>query len=476
MNKLFSLYSPKLAHSLVYMLQATEYDVGEYLAWFWRAGDLRRVAKRKSLDLTPKARLLLALGYGLIALEGLAVIISAWYAAGHPASAVIPFALLAAAPFITVYGLAAVLWAGELAIQRPRERKIIARASAALEGHAGLRIAIAGSYGKTTMKEILLAVLSGAMDVAATPGNMNTPLGISRFIGTLKGSEQVVIFELGEYYPGDIAELCALVKPRMGVITGINEAHLSKFKTLDRTAATIFELADYLGGQPVYKNGENALVLAKITAPDPLAYASGGVAGWTVTNIQLEVDGTAFVVRKGDVEITAKSGLLGQHVIGPLVVAVDIAHNLGLSADQISAGIAATKPYEHRMQPRRLAGGWVIDDTYNGNSDGVSAGLAWLAAVDAKRRIYVTPGLVEQGSKTAEVHRAIGRQIAAVADVAVLMQNSATAYIQEGLKAANYAGELQIIPDPLRFYSNLDQFVAAGDVVLMQNDWTDNYL
>jgi UDP-N-acetylmuramoyl-tripeptide--D-alanyl-D-alanine ligase len=304
---------------------------------------------------------------------------------------------------------------------------------------------------------------------------MNTPLGISRFIARLKGDEEVLIFELGEYYPGDIARLCELVRPQLGVITGINEAHLSKFKSLDRTTATIFELADYLTAGPVYKNGDSPLVKARAGAADPLLYTGVGVHGWRVEKVEIAIDGISFVAKHGQKVVHAHSGLLGAQNIGPLVACIDIADGLGLSPAQIERGIAATKPFEHRMQPRPLVGAWVIDDTYNGNSDGVKAGLSWLAAVPATRRIYVTPGLVEQGSSTAAVHEAIGRQIAATADVVVLIKNSVTPHIERGLHAAGFSGELEIVDNPVRFYSNLEQFVAAGDVVLMQNDWTDNY-
>jgi len=122
-----------------------------------------------------------------------------------------------------------------------------------------------------------------------------------------------------------------------------------------------------------------------------------------------------------------------------------------------------------------MHGAWVVDDTYNGNSQGVAAGLEFLKNSGATRRIYVTPGLVEQGSKTLEVHETIGKQIAKSADIVVLMQNSVTEHILSGLHKARYNGEIVIVEQPLQFYTNLDQFVAAGDVVLMQNDWTDNY-
>lgn len=474
-------FSPHLPSTLVYMLQATEYDLKEYLVWFNRAKDRRQVQHRRHLDLTPKAKLLLAAAWILLATLIVAIGAIAWYgwiATHNPQSLtwiVISILLLIDLPGLLAYSLAAPLWLGRVLLQGPREKAIIDQARATITTQPGFRIAIAGSYGKTTFKEALAAVLSAGKSVAATPGNMNTPIGISRFVARLTGDEQVLIFELGEYYPGDIKELCGLTRPQLGVITGINEAHLDKFKTLDATTATIFELADFLGRHPCYKNGDNELVREQVPR-DPLLYTHKGVGKWRISDVKVLLTGTQFTARKGETAIQANIKLLGVHQIGPLAACIDIADRLGLTPKQITAGLASIEPAEHRMQPRQLAGATVVDDTYNGNSDGVRAGLAWLSAVPAKRRIYVTPGLVGQGGRTGIVHRDIGRSIAPVAHVVVLMRNTATRYIQQGLEEASFKGDLQIVDDPLHFYQNLDQFVAAGDVVLMQNDWPDNYV
>ncbi len=147
-----------------------------------------------------------------------------------------------------------------------------------------------------------------------------------------------------------------------------------------------------------------------------------------------------------------------------------------MSIPDIEAGFAHTKPYEHRMQPYRLSGAWVIDDAYNGNIQGIEAGTKLLASLKAARKIYVTPGLVDQGSETTAIHEKMGRLIAnAKPDIVVLMKNSVTDAIKRGLNESAYKGEIIIQQDALTFYTNLDQFVAAGDVVLLQNDWTDNY-
>lgn len=465
--------------ALLYMLQDTEYKLAEYVSWFNRTADFRRVIKRRNLELTAKIKLL-RVGIWLIwfILE-LAVALCVYL--GFVDQTVIwgfvGLVVIILFPFFVAYGIIIPLAVGYVLIQKPREKAIIKEARRIFAGHKGAKIAIAGSFGKTTAKEILATVLSTGLNVAATPGNMNTPLGVSRFARKLTGEEDILIVEFGEGKVGDVTELCQLSQPTMGVITGVNEAHLQSFKTLDRTVATIFELKDYLGKDAkIYKNKTNDLVAGQISKSDPLAYDESGVDGWKVSGAVTSLEGTRFIAKKGDKVVHAHTQLVGLYKVGVTVAAISIADSFGLSTKQIEAGLANIKPFEHRMEPRRLHGAWIIDDTYNGNSDGVKAGLALLKDATAKRRIYVTPGLVEQGSKTEEVHNMIGKLAAKSADMVVLMENSVTDFIVKGLDDAHFKGELVLVSDPLEFYTNLEQFVAAGDVMLMQNDWTDNYV
>jgi len=383
--------------------------------------------------------------------------------------------LIMLSPWLLAYGITIPLWLGYILVQVPREKRIIADARAILAEHPAIKIAIAGSYGKTTAKESLQTILSEAKKVAATPGNMNTLIGTSWFIKSLKGNEDIIIFELGESHVGDIRKLCELIQPDQGIITGINEAHLETFKNVENTIATIFELEDFLGDRPLYKNKESSYVRTRIDADDPLAYDRSGVDGWTVVDSSVSLRGTSFTIQKKARVIWAKTKLLGLHNIGILSVAVAIADSFKFTASDITDGLKNVVPFEHRMEPRELHGAWVIDDTYNGNIEGVEAGLGLLKSIQATRRIYVTPGLVEQGDKTREIHEKMGRLIAGSADMVVLMQNSVTDYISDGLHEAGFKGRVLLVDDPLKFYTNLEHFVAKGDVVLMQNDWTDNY-
>jgi UDP-N-acetylmuramoyl-tripeptide--D-alanyl-D-alanine ligase len=469
-------YLPSYPKVLLYMLQDTEYRFGRYLTWYHRTLDFRRVIKRRQLDMTKKVKLLLlALWAGnLIIIAALVLGVYHFLITDNYLWLIATVLLVIIAPFIAAYGILVPLFIGWLFVQKPREAMIIAKAKKILATHPGRRIGIAGSFGKTTAKELLLAVLSEGVKVAATPGNMNTPIGISRFAGKLTGHEDFLIFELGEEKPGDVRRLSRLTKPEIGIITGVNEAHLASFKTLDKTIATVFELADFVESQHLYKNRESELV-KKHKDSRGIPFDRKGVDGWKVTHAETTVTGTEFDITKRGVTIHAQTHLVGLHTIGMTTAVIAIAHSLGLTPKQIEAGLQNVQPFEHRMQPRPMHGAWVIDDTYNGNSEGVKAGLEFLKHVDATRRIYVTPGLVEQGDKTQFVHEKIGEQAATSADIVVLMQNSVTEFIKTGLKRRKFKGQLIEIDDPLEFYSNLEHFVAAGDVVMMQNDWTDNY-
>lgn len=460
------------------MLQASEYNIADYLQWIKSVRTFRGIENRKSLDMTPKATVLLVivciLFYVPVAVAAGVYVL--WLAGQGWQMLLAAVILVLSAPLLASRGIVVPLWLGEKFIQEPRERRMIALASQKLRQTKAVKIAIAGSYGKTTMREILRCVLASGRRVAASPGNYNTPHGVCRFVDTLDGSEEILIFEFGEYYPGDIMELSMIVDPAMGVITGINEAHLSKFKTISRTIDTIFEISHYLEGKPVYVNGDNDHVRNRAGQDAPLMYSLSGVDGWEVSDVRIDLHATEFTASKGNRQVHVKSGLLGRHMIGPIVAAISIAEHMGLTDEQIQIGIEATKPFEHRMAPRDVHGATIIDDTYNGNIDGVRSGIAWLQELQTGgRRVYVTPGLVEQGEKTAVIHREIGMLLAPVVDMVILMQNSVTPYIEEGLQQAGYKGEFFLIDKPLEFYKNIDHYVAAGDVVLMQNDWADNY-
>ena len=477
-----SRYNLRYPRFLVYMLQASEYDPRDYFVWYKRTKNFNFVEKRGRFTKTRKAILLLTIAWLIILpvyIGNFFLFTRTDYFSGefgsflrHP----IFFFIMLAAPYFLAYGIVIPLIIVKFFIQRPIEYFIIRRAKRKLKRHKALKIAVAGSFGKTSMREILKAVLSEGKKVAAASRNHNTPLGISRFIDSLFGDEEVLIFEFGEYYPGDIRKLCDLVQPEIGVITGINEAHLKKFKKIERTVKTVYELADYLGGKPAYVNGENNLARENARFGHIL-YNREGVGDWTIENLKTNLNGTSFVLIKTDKRIEFSSGLFGLHQAGPLAAAADIALSIGLSFDQVNAGVSKTKSFDHRLELKiDSAGVIILDDSYNGNPDGVRAAIGFLAFLKDHRRFFVTPGLVEMGTQTEEVHRQIGKDLAkAEIEKIVLIKNSVTSYIEEGLKESGYESEILRFPDAFSAFAALPHLTVKGDIVLLQNDWPDQY-
>jgi len=473
MKGLLSAYSVRYPESLVYMLQNVEYRSGPYLRWLWRVPDFSLVMRRRRLEYTKSARLLLLtlrLGMLLQVVVGFFLMMTRHnYLVGAGLVVVISY------PVVWGHMVIAPLLIGRLLFIGPRENRLIAQSKQIFAKHPGILIAIAGSYGKTSMKELLATVLAEGKKVAATPGNMNTPISHARFASSLEGNEDILLVEFGEGKPGDVARFAQTTQPDIGIITGIAPAHLDQYQTLSEATDDIFSLADYLKNQSIYVNGESSFAKAYFK-PGHIVYSVLGINGWRVSDVGLSVGGISFMLNKGTKKLNIKSSLLGRHQIGPLAFAAILGLKIGLTVAEVERGIAKTAPFEHRMQPRNLNGAWIIDDTYNGNIDGVEAGLALLKELPAKRKIYVSPGLVDQGVETAAVHNKMGDLIAlAKPDKVVLMKNSVTDYIIKELKQSAYAGEIQIEANPLDFYTNIEHVVASGDLVLMQNDWTDNY-
>jgi UDP-N-acetylmuramoyl-tripeptide--D-alanyl-D-alanine ligase len=467
--RLLSYYWPTAPFAFVYMLQQVEYNPFKFIGWLRSLPNLLRIRQRGRLEVTDRIKLMLFISYFSWLLM---------FAVGIIASLITNNYMFALLCLLSPLTSTLTLFITTLLLQKfvvdRVERKEIMAAKEKLASIKARRIAVLGSYGKTTMKELLTTVLSEAKKVAATPGNKNVLISHARWVNKqLAGDEEVIIFEYGESKPGDIEELAAFSKPDVAVITGLAPAHLDGYASVESIADDLASIQNTVDSKNLYANGNSELLRQKATA---YFYNSNGIANIKVSNIRIDFNATSFTLDIDGKKLHLFTGLVGAHQIGPLCAVVAVALRLGLNEKQITDGVAATTPYEHRMQPRNLHGAWIIDDTYNGNIEGMRAGLELLRALPGKRKIYVTPGLVDQGPETEQIHEELGQLIAAGApDKVVLMQNSVVEYIRTGLNEGNYNGEISIEPNPLDYYTNLEHFLAAGDVVMLQNDWPDSY-
>lgn len=348
-------------------------------------------------------------------------------------------------------------------------------------------IAITGSYGKTTMKQTLASLLSGASNVVATKESHNTPVAIARSVlNDITNETDIFIVEMGAYGRGDIAELCSITPPDISILTGINEAHLERFGSLENTIQAKFEIVTAAPGASVILNADDETVRENykdFTGDRSVQFYSRRnheASDYTVYDQRFHEDGTGVSFRlKRDEEALGyvKVSHLGEYIIGNVVAGLCVADVLDISAEKIVKNTHRITPAEHRLQPiqRSRENILVIDDSYNGNPAGAHAAIDVLEKFITRRTVYVTPGLVEMGNRSEAVHKEIGEHLAAVVDVVVLVETSVTDWIKKGLEKAAFAGELHTFSSPQEMHAGISNLLHTGDVLLFQNDWPENY-
>ncbi|MGB9726741.1 MAG: Mur ligase family protein [Minisyncoccia bacterium] len=364
---------------------------------------------------------------------------------------------------------------------------IIFKAKRKIQKFKNLKIiGITGSYGKTSFKEILATILSVKYKVVFTPENKNTPLGISNVIlKNLNENTEIFVVEMSAWQKGDIKTLCQITPPDIALITGINESHLERFKTIENTIKTKFEIVKYSKPNAlIVLNADNNLIVENyknyLGNKQVIFYGKENTSflNYKITNIIFEEERfkqkctIEFEKEKKEIEIP----LLGDYAISTIIGAFLIAKHLGLNDKDIKLGISLIKPIAHRLEPIKKENFLIIDDSYNGNPNGAKAAIEVLKKFKNKRKIYVTPGLVEMGKEAQKVHEEIGRLLAPVADLVILIQNSVTGFIISGLLEKNFNREKIIIfNNPFELQEKMKEIIKPNDVILFQNDWPDNY-
>jgi UDP-N-acetylmuramoyl-tripeptide--D-alanyl-D-alanine ligase len=333
-------------------------------------------------------------------------------------------------------------------------------------------IAIAGSYGKSSVKNALETILKQKFQVLATVGNENTPIGISRLLNTqLTDQTQIVILELGEYVIGDVKEMCEFFKPDVGVITGINEAHLERMGGIDNTIKSIFELAEGLPtGANVYLNKDDKRVFENYER-----FCSNlKINFYSIENIKAEFNFEKLKYVGEGFELN----MLANYGLGLVDLGTQLGLELGMTQDEISKGIEEIKPVSHRLEAIKGQNGTlVIDDSYNGNPEGVRAAIEVLNLFkkENKNIVYCTPGLVEIGESSVDLHYQLGKELAEVVDTLILVKNQNTESMAKGYNEINREGIVKFYQNGPELHSKFGEMLSGGEVILFQNDLTDNY-
>ena len=341
----------------------------------------------------------------------------------------------------------------------------------------GKKIAIVGSFGKTSLKNILYSILKDKYKVIMTPQSYNTPMGISKTALTiLKDDMEIAIFEMGARHEGDIKQLMQIVNPDIGIMTAVGEQHIETFGDLNTVIKTKNELVEDFKGDFLVFDGanENTKELFKKCAKKKfLACDEKGFS--YIKNPSYSRFGLCFdMVIDGKTQ-NVKTKLLGRFNAENILIASTVAYLIGAEIDYIASKIETLSPVKNRLELLDMKDFSIIDDSYNANPVGCEEGLNVLKLFDGEK-IVVTSGMVELGALQHEKNFVLGKQIGLVANKVVVMNETNKKAIVEGLKTAKFDLENLFFANTREGQKQiLRKIVKKGSVVLFQNDLPDNY-
>ena len=344
-----------------------------------------------------------------------------------------------------------------------------------------IKIGITGSYGKTSTKFILKTILSEKYNVLATPESYNTTMGNVRVIREqLKPEHEVFISEMGARYKRDIWEICDIVNPKYGIITSIGPQHLETFKNIDNIVSTKAELIYSIpsdGAVFLPRDNEHCKKLFNKEDKEKYSYSlKDKKADVYAKDIVLDENGSNFTAVTSVGEIKCSTVLLGEHNIGNILGCIAIAIKLGLTKEQIEAGVKKIEPIPHRLQILNSGNGTiVIDDAFNSNPVGAKMAIDVLGKFKG-RKIVITPGMVELGTEEKKENRKFGKHMASVVDIAILVGNKRSEPIVEGLREGKFDdANIYVVADLNSATAKLAELSKMGDVILFENDLPDSY-
>ena len=337
-------------------------------------------------------------------------------------------------------------------------------------------IGITGSYGKTSTKNFLHALLSTQYNTMMTPASFNTTMGVVRAIReNLKPSDEIFICEMGAKGVGEIKEICDIVHPKYGIITSIGEQHLETFLSVENIIKTKFELADAIPEDGfVCLNMDNEYIQNHAVTNTCVVPYGLESKGYHAENIETSQTGCRFdLVEPDGARTTFTTKLLGLHNIQNIVGCLAIARELHIPAEKLVYPVRLLKPVQHRLE---LLPNGFIDDAFNSNPAGFRCALDVLKGFEGQR-VLVTPGMVELGEREAPLNQELGAYAADCCDYAVLVGERQAPPLKKGLLEAGF-DESRIyvaksLNDALRYVNTLPN--EGKRTVLLENDLPDNY-
>ena len=330
-------------------------------------------------------------------------------------------------------------------------------------------IAITGSAGKTTTKEMIATLIGTEKRTFKSWGNFNNLIGCPLCIDNTPDDTEVVVSEMGMNHKGEIAMLAGLTQPDIGVYTNIGPVHIEFFGTIEKIALAKRELLENVkpGGTIVINNDNRYVVdISRGFNGRVVTYGIDNDAEFRGTEVvERGLFGTRFKVQGRDLELS----LPGRHNLENLLAAIATARTYGISWESIERGVRELKPAYHRGVIVETRGATIYDDTYNSNPYAVSRALTLLKQAEAKgRRIAVLGDMLELGEKELDYHAETGRGVPSDVDVVVGVGRRSKALLDGARDAGFDDGRLHHFDDAAGAADFLEGFIRPGDLVLIK--------
>jgi len=332
-------------------------------------------------------------------------------------------------------------------------------------------VGITGSVGKSSTKELIHSVLSRQYRTLKSPGNRNSVLGLPPVLLELRPFHEYAVLEMGMYTPGEIARLCEMARPVVGVVTIVGPVHLERAGSLEAIVAAKQELVESLpanGTAVLNYDDERVMGMAAHTQARIFTYGLNPRADLWANNIRsMGLEGIRFTLHYGQEALSVQVPLIGRHSVHTALRATAVGLVEGLSWDKIISGLADSRAQLRLVAVPGPRGSTIIDDTYNSSPDSAMAALNLLQDLDG-RRLAVLGDMLELGYMEEEGHRLVGRRAAGVAQVLVTVGPRGRWIGEEALTVGMARDRVFMVEDVETAVSTLQEIIAPQDMILIK--------
>ena len=333
-------------------------------------------------------------------------------------------------------------------------------------------VAITGSNGKTTTKDLTAAVLSARGSVAKTQANFNNEIGIPLTLLSIEKKHTAAVVEIGMRGLHQIEKLAPLVKPTIGIVTNVGETHIELLGSVENIAKAKGELVEAIpaGGTIILNNDNEYVAKMRTKAKEGVRVITFGIdnaADVRGGSIRTAENRTNFTVAYAGKQTVYTIAMVGKHNVYNALAAISVGLVLGFSANEIQQGLDNLEATKMRFELKKVKGYNVINDAYNASPMSMSAAINTVAELTSGRKIAVVGDMLELGDFAISAHEKVGQELAAKNFTAVITRGKMGEYIAKGAREGGIA-MVYACDSHEQAADRLTEILQSGDTILFK--------